>query len=95
LQAALAWVVSLSALAAVLKPRPWHWIDSLGLVLVVFGTMFEAMAGWRAVAPIQSPRGISGKGHRGTTAWFEQRSRVNRCSWFEDDNVRDTGNCPA
>jgi len=47
LQAALAWVVSLSVLAAVLNPRPWHWIDSLGVVVIIFGTLFEAVADWQ------------------------------------------------
>ncbi len=44
LQAALAWVVYLSALVAVLNARPWHWTDILGVVVVVFGIAFEAAA---------------------------------------------------
>jgi steroid 5-alpha reductase family enzyme len=47
LQAALAWVVSLSVLAAVVNTRPWHWIDSLGVCLIVAGTAFEAIADWQ------------------------------------------------
>jgi len=41
---ALAWVVSLSALAAGINPEPWNWIDTLGVCLVVFGATFEALA---------------------------------------------------
>jgi len=44
LQATLAWVVSLSALAAVIDPQPWNWIDTLGVCVVVFGAAFEAVA---------------------------------------------------
>ena len=44
LQAALAWVVSLSSLAAVINPRPWNWIDILGVCVFVFGAVFEAVA---------------------------------------------------
>lgn len=42
LQAALAWVVSLSALAAVIDPQPWNWIDTLGVCVFAFGAAFEA-----------------------------------------------------
>jgi steroid 5-alpha reductase family enzyme len=44
LQATLAWVVSLSALAAVINPQPWNWIDTLGVCIVFFGATFEAVA---------------------------------------------------
>ena len=47
LQAALAWVVSLAALAAVIHPRAWNWIDTLGVCVFVFGAAFEAVADWQ------------------------------------------------
>ena len=59
LQATLAWVVSLSALAAVINPQPWHWIDTLGVCLVVFGATFEA------VADLQLARFKADPAHRG------------------------------
>lgn len=45
LQAALAWVVFLSALAAlaaVTDPQPWNRIDTLGVCVFAFGAAFEA-----------------------------------------------------
>ena len=47
LQATLAWVVSLSVLAAVINPQPWNWIDTLGVCVVIFGAAFEAAADWQ------------------------------------------------
>ncbi len=43
LQAVLAWIVSLSVLAAIGSERPWGWLDTLGVVVVVFGIVFEAV----------------------------------------------------
>jgi len=59
LQAALAWVVSMSALAALINPRPWNWIDTLGVGVVVFGAAFEA------VADLQLARFKADPAHRG------------------------------
>jgi len=47
LQAALAWIVSSSVLAAVVNTRPWNWIDTLGVCLIVAGASFEAVADWQ------------------------------------------------
>lgn len=47
LQALLAWVVSASVLAAVVNPRPWSWLDSLGACVIVLGGLFEAVADWQ------------------------------------------------
>jgi len=47
LQATLAWVVSWPVLAAVVNPRPWNWIDSLGVCVIVAGATFEALADWQ------------------------------------------------
>jgi steroid 5-alpha reductase family enzyme len=47
LQAVLAWVVSSSVLAATVNPRPWHWLDSLGVGVIVAGGLFEAVADWQ------------------------------------------------
>jgi steroid 5-alpha reductase family enzyme len=47
LQAFLAWVVSSSVLAAVVNPRPWSWLDSLGVCVIVAGASFEAVADWQ------------------------------------------------
>ncbi len=41
LQAVLAWVVSLSLLAALAGARPWGWLDTLGACVVLFGFVFE------------------------------------------------------
>lgn len=43
LQAVLAWIVSLSLLAAIAGERPWGWLDNVGVALVVFGIAFEAI----------------------------------------------------
>lgn len=47
LQAILSWVVSSSVLAAVVNMRPWNWIDTLGVCLIVAGALFEAVADWQ------------------------------------------------
>ena len=47
LQATMAWVVSWSALAAVVNPRPWNWLDSLAVCVIVAGTLFESVADWQ------------------------------------------------
>jgi len=47
LQAALAWVVSWSVLTAIVNPRPWNWLDTLGVCVVVAGASFEAIADWQ------------------------------------------------
>ncbi len=47
LQATLAWIVSSSLLAAILNPRPWNWLDSLGVCVIVAGASFEAVADWQ------------------------------------------------
>ena len=47
LQATLAWVVSWSVLGAVVNTRPWNWIDTLGVCLIVAGASFEAVADWQ------------------------------------------------
>lgn len=47
LQAVLAWVVSLSLLAAIVNERPWHWIDTVAVCLIVGGAAFEAVADWQ------------------------------------------------
>jgi steroid 5-alpha reductase family enzyme len=43
LQAVLAWIVSLSLLAAIASERPWGWLDTLGVAVAVFGIVFEAV----------------------------------------------------
>lgn len=47
LQAVLAWVVSSLVLSAALNPRPFNWLDSLGVGVVVSGGVFEAVADWQ------------------------------------------------
>ncbi len=47
LQVLLAWVVSLSTLAAFINTNPWNWIDTLGVCVVAFGISFEAVADWQ------------------------------------------------
>ena len=59
LQATLAWVVSWSVFAAVVNPRAWNWLDSLGVCVIVAGASFEAVADW------QLARFKSDPGHRG------------------------------
>jgi steroid 5-alpha reductase family enzyme len=44
LQAVLAWIVSLSLLAAVQSDREWGWLDTLAAALVLFGIAFETTA---------------------------------------------------
>jgi len=47
LQTMLAWIVSLSVLAAILNMRPWSWLDTLAVCLIVGGALFEAVADWQ------------------------------------------------
>jgi len=47
LQAVLAWVVSASVLAAVVNTQPWNWVDTLGVCIIVVGTVYEAVADWQ------------------------------------------------
>jgi len=44
LQAALAWVVSWSLLVALARQEAWSWLDTFGVVLIVGGGLFEAVA---------------------------------------------------
>lgn len=47
LQAVLAWIVSLSTLAAIINTRSWHWIDTVAVCVIVLGGLFEAVADWQ------------------------------------------------
>lgn len=50
LQAVLAWLVSLSLLAAIGGERPWNWLDTLGVAVVLFGIAFESVADFQLAA---------------------------------------------
>ena len=43
LQAVLAWIVSLSLLAALGSASAWGWLDTLGVGVVLFGLVFETV----------------------------------------------------
>jgi steroid 5-alpha reductase family enzyme len=43
LQAVLAWIVSLSLLAALAGGDPWGWLDTAGVCVVLFGFLFETL----------------------------------------------------
>lgn len=43
LQAVLAWIVSLSLLAALSGAHTWSWLDALGAAVVLFGLAFETV----------------------------------------------------
>jgi steroid 5-alpha reductase family enzyme len=43
LQAVLAWIVSLSLLAALTGTSAWGWLDTLGVCVVLFGLAFETL----------------------------------------------------
>ena len=47
LQGVLAWIVSLPLLASALSARPLMWLDGIGAGIVIFGTLFEAIADWQ------------------------------------------------
>jgi len=47
LQAVLAWIVSLSLLAAMAGTSAWGWLDTLGVCIVAGGVMFEAVSDWQ------------------------------------------------
>ena len=47
LQAVLAWIVSLSTLAAIINLQAWHLIDTMAVAVVVAGTIYEAVADWQ------------------------------------------------
>lgn len=50
LQAVLSWLVSLSLLAAIGGERPWIWLDTLGVAVVVFGIVFESVGDFQLAA---------------------------------------------
>lgn len=50
LQALLAWVVSLSLLAAAAGERAWGWLDTLGVCVVLFGVLFETIGDFQLYA---------------------------------------------
>jgi steroid 5-alpha reductase family enzyme len=43
LQALLAWIISLSLLAALAGASPWGWLDTVGVCVVLFGFLFETL----------------------------------------------------
>ncbi len=43
LQAVLAWIVSLSLLAALAGASPWGWLDTVGVCVVLLGFVFETL----------------------------------------------------
>ena len=47
LQAVLAWIVSMSLLAVVRAPGPLGWMDAPGIMLVLFGLLFETIGDWQ------------------------------------------------
>ncbi|MBM3342014.1 MAG: DUF1295 domain-containing protein [Betaproteobacteria bacterium] len=49
-QAVLAWVVSLSLLAALSSARPWGWLDTLGVAIILFGIVFETIGDFQLAA---------------------------------------------
>jgi len=50
LQAVLAWIVSLSLLAALAGARAWGWLDTLGVCVVLFGVLFESVGDFQLYA---------------------------------------------
>jgi steroid 5-alpha reductase family enzyme len=47
LQAMLAWIVSLSLLAAIAGASAWGLLDTVGVAVVLFGLTFEALGDWQ------------------------------------------------
>ena len=47
LQAVLAWIVSLTTLAAIINLRTWQWIDTVAVCIIFAGVLFEAVADWQ------------------------------------------------
>ena len=47
LQAVLAWIVSLSTLAAIINLQVWRWIDAVAVCIILTGALFEAVADWQ------------------------------------------------
>lgn len=50
LQAVLSWLVSLSLLAAIVGERPWIWLDTLGVAIVLLGIAFESVGDFQLAA---------------------------------------------
>ena len=50
MQAALAWIVSLSLLAALASAHPWGWLDTIGICVVLFGIAFETVGDFQLAA---------------------------------------------
>jgi steroid 5-alpha reductase family enzyme len=47
LQAVLAWIIGLPQYAAVASTAPLGWLDAAGVVLFVFGLVWESLADWQ------------------------------------------------
>lgn len=50
LQAVLAWVVSLVLWPSMTVDAPWHWLDTLALLVVLTGMFFEFVGDWQLTA---------------------------------------------
>jgi len=59
LQAVLAWIVSMSLLAAVAGSTAPGWLDAAGVVLVLFGFFFDSIADWQ-LAQFRRHRDVAG-----------------------------------
>lgn len=57
LQAVLAWVVSFALISAFGGPRSVHWLDVIGVVLVVAGIVYEAVADWQLARFLSGEQG--------------------------------------
>ncbi len=55
LQAVLAWMVSLSLLAALASGQPCNWLDTVGAAVVLFGIAFETLGDWQLARFKSSP----------------------------------------
>ena len=47
LQAVLAWVISMSLFGAIKSTNPLNWLDYVGIILFVFGFIWETLADWQ------------------------------------------------
>jgi steroid 5-alpha reductase family enzyme len=56
LQAVLAWLVSLSLLAAMTGMGAWGWLDTLGVAVVLFGIAFETLGDAQLAAFKSNPQ---------------------------------------
>ncbi len=79
LQAGLAWIVSLALLPALQSHSPWSWLDWLGLLLTVFGLLWESIGDAQLAAFRADPANRGGVMDRGLWRYSRHPNYFGEC----------------